>query len=320
MKIIAQTEKSDIANVYIAETSEKKLVEFVESLQPPFPIEKKWVLIVSTLYGCPVSCSFCDCSFHYEGKISKEDIFAQIEYLIKNKFGANIVPVDKFKIQFARMGEPSFNPAVLEVLKEFPQRFDAPGFLPSISTIAPVGRDKFFDELMDIKKTLYSKSFQLQFSIHTTNLKLRDEIIPVKKWSFEQIADYGERFFEEGGRKITLNFALTQDSEIDSNILKNIFKPDYFLIKITPVNPTYKSKQSGVRSMITAEKKVYDFIGELESKGFEVIMSIGEWEENNIGSNCGQFILSHLNAIDKLNNCYNYNINFENNNIEFENS
>ena len=320
MKIIAQTEKSDIANVYIAETSENKPVEFVESLQPPYPIEKKWVLIVSTLYGCPVSCSFCDCSYHYEGKISKEDIFSQIDYLIRKKFETNKVPVEKFKIQFARMGEPSFNPAVLEVLREFPKRFDAPGFLPSISTIAPVGRDIFFNELMDIKKTQYPKSFQLQFSIHTTNLKLRDEIVPVKKWSFQQIADYGEKFFDKGGRKITLNFALTQNAEMDSAVLKEFFNPDLFLIKITPVNPTYKSKQSGVESMITFEVQEFDFIKEIESNGFQVIMSIGEWEENKIGSNCGQYILSHLNAVDKLQNCYNYNLDFGKNNINFENN
>ena len=41
-----------IATVYVAETAEGRMIEFVESIQPPLPIEKKWVLIISTLHGC----------------------------------------------------------------------------------------------------------------------------------------------------------------------------------------------------------------------------------------------------------------------------
>ena len=51
MRIIAKTGKENIAMVYIAEMDNGKLIEFVESVQPPIPREKKWVLIVSTLYG-----------------------------------------------------------------------------------------------------------------------------------------------------------------------------------------------------------------------------------------------------------------------------
>jgi 23S rRNA (adenine2503-C2)-methyltransferase len=54
MNIIASTGDEQIAVVYIVELSEEKLVECVESLQPPLPREEKWVLLVSTMYGCPV--------------------------------------------------------------------------------------------------------------------------------------------------------------------------------------------------------------------------------------------------------------------------
>lgn len=40
--------------------------------------------------------------------------------------------------------------------------------------------------------------YQLQFSIHTTDIKQREEVIPEAKWSFGEIAGYGDRFFEEG--------------------------------------------------------------------------------------------------------------------------
>ena len=83
MKVIASTGREDIALVYIAELEEGKLVEFVEALQPPLPREKKWVLLVSTMYGCPVGCAMCDAGGFYHGKVTKEDIFAQIDFLVR---------------------------------------------------------------------------------------------------------------------------------------------------------------------------------------------------------------------------------------------
>ena len=103
------------------------------------------------------------------------------------------VPVRKFKIQFARMGEPAYNRHVLEVLEELPGRFDAPGLWPTVSTIAPRGSESFFDGLLDIKEELYRERFQMQFSIHTTDVRLRDWLIPVPKWDLARIAGTSAR-------------------------------------------------------------------------------------------------------------------------------
>jgi 23S rRNA (adenine2503-C2)-methyltransferase len=85
--------------------------------------------------------------------------------------------------------------AVLDVLEQLPRRYNAPGLMPSISTIAPHGVDAFFEGLLDVKNRLYSnRRFQFQYSIHTTDVALRDKLIPVRKWSFAQMAAYGERF------------------------------------------------------------------------------------------------------------------------------
>ena len=56
MKIIYQRCNESLAKVYIAEFKDGYPIEFVESVQPPYPKEEKWVLIVSTLKGCPVEC------------------------------------------------------------------------------------------------------------------------------------------------------------------------------------------------------------------------------------------------------------------------
>ena len=311
MKVLASVGREDVAIVYMADIGEKLYVEFVEAVQPPLPREKKWVLLVSTLLGCPVKCLMCDAGGYYKRKLSKGEIFSQIDFLIKKRFPTGKVPVEKFKIQFARIGEPSLNLNVLEVLEELPHRYNVPGLIPCISTIAPAGTDRFFEGLLEIKKKKYPEGrFQLQFSIHTTDEKLRDKLIPVKKWDFAKISEYGEKFYERGGRKITLNFALSEGMPVEPEILLQFFDPEKYLIKITPINPTYKAMENRLFSYIDPyhEEKDYQLVKNLRSFGYEVIVSIGEVEENYIGSNCGQYVMRHLKAKRHIKNSYAYNV------------
>ena len=297
MKVIKRTKKNDIATVYVAETENKQMVEFVESTQPPFSIKEKWILMVSLLFGCPVKCKFCDAGGDYNGKLTAEQIMFQIDYMIKKRFPTNFIDVDKFKIQFARMGEPSFNKAVLEVLEELPQKYTFKNFIPSVSTIAPLGLDDFFFSLLKIKDRLYRDNFQLQFSIHSANEKQRNNLTPLKKWDFQKIAEYGNQFFNRGNRKITLNFALAKNSIVDPQTLLKYFDPQIFLIKVTPVNPTFNAKSNNIESLIEEDFETPEIIHDLKAAGFEVILSYGELEENKIGSNCGQYIYSLKNKV-----------------------
>ncbi len=308
MRVIKMTEKHDIATVYIAETDCGEPLEFVESVQPPFTREEKWVLIVSTLFGCPVGCPFCDAGNYFRGKISKDDMLAQIDYLITKRFPNRVVPIPKFKIQFARMGEPAFNSSVLEVLEELPLLYDAPGLMPCISTIAPGGCDGFFAKLSQIKKSLYRQKFQLQFSIHTTDNALRDRMMPIEKWSFEEIAEYVEAYFEDGDRKITLNFALAEGNIVEPETLLRYFNSAKFLIKITPINPTYRALKNDIVSQIVPEKSDYKLLDELKNAGYEVIFSFGELAENHIGSNCGQFITNYLMGKEQMGDSYTFEL------------
>jgi 23S rRNA (adenine2503-C2)-methyltransferase len=311
MRIVGSTGTDDIAVASIAEVRDGKYVEFVESVQPPQPRAKKWVLIVSTMFGCPVGCLMCDAGGHYGGRLTKREIMSQIDFMVKARFPGRSVDVEKFKVQFARMGEPSLNPAVLDVLEELPGCYDAPGLMPSVSSVAPLGSERFFDRLIDIKTNLYSGGrFQLQFSIHTTDGSLRDRLIPVGKWGLKEIAAYGQAFFEEGDRKITLNSALAAGMPLDPEVLLRYFDPDKFLIKITPVNPTYQARANGLASYIEplAGGKSYDVVTRLREAGFEVIVSIGEVEENLIGSNCGQYVMRHLRARSPISGSYTYQL------------
>lgn len=297
MKILAKTGNSNLATVYMADMGDGRLIEFVEACQPPYGRDQRWILMVSTLYGCPVKCLFCDAGGGYRGKPTAEEILMQIDYMVNEWFSDGIVPASKFKIQFARMGEPAFNMAVLDALEELPRRYRTVGLMPSVSTIAPNSTDAFFERLIDVKDRLYPGGrFQFQYSIHTTDVALRDELIPVKKWDFARMAAYGEKFHRTGDRKITLNFALAADSPIEASVLRRYFDPRRYLIKLTPVNPTSRATQNNLGSHIdpTRPETAVSVRRALTDAGYEVIVSIGEVEENAIGSNCGQYVLNYL--------------------------
>ena len=311
MRVFAVAGKSELATVYMADMGDGRLLEFVEACQPPYGRDERWILMVSTLYGCPVKCLMCDAGGTYRGKPSADEILAQVDYMVRAWFPDRRIPAAKFKIQFARMGEPSFNPAVLEALERLPDRFDAPGLMPSLSTIAPHGTDGFFERLAPIKNRLYPDGrFQLQFSIHTTDRSARDRLMPVRKWSFERIATYGREFWQPGDRKITLNFALPRGMAAEADVLLNYFDPARYLVKLTPLNPTCHAAQNGLSSFVSAERPeaIEAFVEQMSRAGYEVIVSIGESEENLIGSNCGQYVLKYLESDRNVEAGYTYQV------------
>ncbi len=309
MKVVASTGREDVALVYIVEFEGGKSVECVEALQPPLPRERKWVLLVSTMLGCPVGCRMCDAGGDYQGKLTAEQILAQIDFLVQQHYPDGKIPSREFKIQFARMGEPALNPTVLQVLEQLPHRYEAPGLLPSLSTIAPRGSERFLERLMEVKRRYYSAGrFQFQFSVHSTDQSLRDYLIPVKKWGLAEIAEFGERYYQPGDLKVTLNFALGRGMPLEAAVLRQYFSPEKFLIKITPLNPTYRAMENRLETYIDPTKppESDEIVQSLRHAGYDVIVSIGEVEENYIGSNCGQYLRTHLQARDRLKNGYTY--------------
>ena len=101
LEIIEEFGREDLAKVYVASMRNNKnnLVEFVESIQPPIPREQKWVIIVSTLFGCPVGCRMCDAGGEYKGKLTAEEILAEIDHIVQKRYPDGKIPIPKFKIQ-----------------------------------------------------------------------------------------------------------------------------------------------------------------------------------------------------------------------------
>lgn len=292
MRIVSSTGTDDLAMVFVAELEGGRRVELVESLQPPRPREDKWVLIVSTLVGCPVGCPFCDAGGHYRGRLSADEILGQIEFLVRRRYPDLRVPSRMLKIQLARMGEPALNDAVLDVLEILPQRLDAPGLVPSLSTVAPV-RPSFFARVRELKDTLYGGGrFQMQFSLHTTDEAARRDIVPIRTWSFAEMAAWGERFRAPGDRKVSLNFAADARWPLDPRQLLEHFDPEHFIVKLTPINPTRRAADNGLVGVIDPDDAAAcdAVVQRFVRAGYDTILSIGDLEENQIGSNCGMYV------------------------------
>jgi 23S rRNA (adenine2503-C2)-methyltransferase len=297
LKLIEETGSPDLATVFVAELGDGELVEFVESVQPPVPPEEKLVFIVSILRGCPAGCIICDAGRRFRGRLTADEILGQIDFLMSRRFPDRTVPVRKMKIQFARMGDPAFNPEVLDVLERLPGLYRAPGLMPCISTIAPKGTEGFFERLPETKRRHYGGGmFQMQFSLHTTDRSARRLLVPVDTWTFREMSRWGERFVESTDRRIALNFAPVSGYPMDPEVVAGEFSPDSFMVKLTPVNPTRSVLERGLVGLIDPEDPLMnaETAEAFRSLGFETIVSIGELRENRIGSNCGMFVTEVL--------------------------
>lgn len=301
-EIIDKRGRENVAWVYLLSSRQEKnvLIECVDAYDPRYPAGEKWVIILSSQKGCPVGCSFCDASFYFKGNLSREEILEQLEIVLSpHKHGDDCINSRKIKLHFARMGEPAFNPAVIEVLEEIPFIYPGINFIPTIATLAPAGCEKWFEGLTRSKNKNYRDGkFQLQFSVNSTDEDYRRKIMPVKKWSASEISAFGRKYYQKGDRKITLNYALTTDTPFEAQKIIDFFEPEKFLVKITPVNPTMKAARAGMTSILDFDGNYPDTLRnelkKLESSGYEVIISIGSLEEIGVGSNCGQLAFLEL--------------------------
>ncbi|HOX46845.1 MAG TPA: radical SAM protein [Myxococcota bacterium] len=267
------------------------VVEVVDGLTPPLGREDKWIVNLSTQFGCPVGCPTCDAGGGYHGDLDTQELLAQVDWALGRHPGM-AGRCRKLKVHFARMGEPSLNPAVLACLRALPGRLQAPGLWACVASVAPRGREGWFEELRQLKARLYPDRFQLQFSLQSTDPAARARLIPLPCWSFEEIAAYGARFHRPGERKLVLNFALARGVPFEPEALLAHFPPQHFLLKLTPINPTARGRQAGLETTLRgpAAESLAPALARLQAAGFEVICSVGDGREDRIGSNCGQAV------------------------------
>lgn len=263
------------------------------------PLEKKWVVTISSQYGCSMGCRFCDVPKVGRGlNATFNDIKRQVMSAIS--LHPEVKNTERLNLHYARMGEPTFNFNVLDSAYYFSGIFQERkwGFHPVVSTIMPYGNTRlreFIERWLDFKDSAGGNA-GLQLSINTTDEEVRNKTMPhsmVLKAISNTFYDILAHREIPSGRKITLNFALT-GADVDAVKLRDLFSPRYFICKLTPMHNTMAVVKG---NLITdgGYDHYYPYAkveGELKSVGFDVIVFIPSKEEDESRITCGNAILA----------------------------
>ena len=295
LRLLSRRGRPDVAEVYVGEFEghPHSRVEFVDGLDTKLSRKEKWIINISTQVGCPIACLFCDAGGDFHGNLGVDEMLAQALY-VSSRHPMLVKTCAKLKIHFARMGEPALNDSVPEAIARLPESFGNPNLWCCLATTAPAGRESWFERLLDVKESLFRGRFQLQFSVNSTDDAERAWLMPARLWSLEEIARYGETWFRPDDRRVVLNFALADGISFDIDRIKSCFDPGIFAVKLTPVNPTRRGKDAGLRTLLRNQRKrkaTDRACDDLRVAGYEVIISVGDGREDLIGSNCGQAVL-----------------------------
>lgn len=268
------------------------------------PLSEKWVITLSTQYGCVQKCNFCSVpNVKFRGNASFDDLYQQFVNALS--MFPNVNYVERLNIHFARMGEPIFNESVFEFAKWLYQNKRAiqKNLGIRIETLHPVLTtslpntysllEERIHEWTKIKNDLYNGQAGLQFSINSTNDAQRDHMFGGSSLSLEQIAKIAERMEVPVGRKYCLNFAYSTDFEIDAVKLASMFDSEKFMCKITPIHNNQECVKNGIKTI--GGYDTYNPYRKVEqaliAAGFDVLVFVPSMDEEDGLVTCGNAVL-----------------------------
>jgi 23S rRNA (adenine2503-C2)-methyltransferase len=271
--------------------------------QKMLPLTEKWVITISTQYGCSMGCTFCDVPKVGPGvNATKNDLVEQVTT------GMSLHPevhcTQRLNVHFARMGEPTWNMNVLDAalaLKSSPV-FKGMRVHPVVSTMMPRNNNNlhtFLKLWMIIKNGAYAGNAGLQLSINSTDEHERTVMFNDSAMTLAQIGAMMRKLPKPKGRKITLNFAVAGYA-IDPSVLLGYFDPDKYIIKLTPMHKTQSCMEQDnvTEGDYTTYEPYQQHEEELKAAGYDVLVFIASTAEDHGRITCGNAILSGTRPFD----------------------
>lgn len=268
------------------------------------PLSEKWVVTLSTQYGCPMKCNFCDVpKVDWKGNAKFDDLKQQLYSAIK--LFPNTSYTERLNIHFARMGDPIFNVEVFNFAKwlykskrelENDSGLKIEVIHPVLTTSLPRKFSKLEQRLLewcDIKNNLYNGQAGLQLSINSTSELQRTEMFAGLQLPLEDLARIADKMPYPLSRKYCLNFAYSTDYEVDGSVIKRLFDPEKFMCKITPIHNNNACSESGTKT-IGGYDSYYPYIepeSQLKAAGFDVLVFVPSMDEEDGLVTCGNAIL-----------------------------
>jgi 23S rRNA (adenine2503-C2)-methyltransferase len=268
----------------------------VENNMPLMPLSEKWVVTISTQYGCSMGCKFCDVPKVGKGvNATLLDLNGQINTALALPEAPKTTK--RLNVHFARMGEPTFNRNVLWCAHDLAELKSTMNPHPVVSTMMPknnINLRWFLYNWMIIKNDIYKGNAGLQLSINSTDEQERRIMFSNSALTLQQISDlmYSLRM-EPKGRKITLNFAVANYT-VDTELLARLFSPDYYIVKLTPMHKTTTALTNNIQTEgdYTSPEPYMELEARLQKSGFETLVFIASEDEDNGLITCGNAILS----------------------------
>ena len=267
--------------------------------QEMLPLTEKWVITISTQYGCSMGCKFCDVPKVGKGiNATYDDLKNQI--ITGLSLHPEVTSTKRLNIHYARMGEPTWNKSVLEftrhMRKELYPYIGRSLIHPVVSTMLPKDNkylNEYLSEWMEIKNYDFRGDAGLQFSINSTSDIEREDMFSGSSLTLDDISEIGKMLDMPKGRKITLNFAVA-GYEVNAEKLRDLFTPDKFVVKLTPMHKTHTALENGIKTDgdYTTMYPYQHIEEKLKKVGFDVLVFIASEYEDLGRITCGNAILS----------------------------
>ena len=270
------------------------------------PLEEKWVITISTQYGCSMGCTFCDVPKVGRGRnASFEDMRDQIIQAVTLFPG--VTNTRRLNVHLARMGEPTFNPAIFDLADWLRLNWKAPSLgigiqcsviHPVLTTMMP-RRNKTLSSVVerwcnDVKNEWFGGDANLQVSINSTSNEQRAEMFGGETSTLEEISRIARWLDKPKGRKYCLNFAMADGYAYEAAKLAQLFDPACWMVKITPIHVNHATIQNGIKS--TGGYELYDFYAPREEAfkkaGFDTLVFVPSYDEDMGMITCGNVVLS----------------------------
>jgi 23S rRNA (adenine2503-C2)-methyltransferase len=267
------------------------------------PLQEKWVITLSTQYGCVMKCKFCDVpNIKFGGNVSFDDLKKQF-YTGLNAFDG-VKYTDRLNIHFARMGEPTFNQDVFkfsewlaynkrEIQEDTGVRMEV--IHPVLTTMIP-DYAKVKERIQmwaQYKNLVFNGQAGLQLSINSTCDKQRDSMFGGSSKSLSAISKIAATLGTPIGRKYCINIAYASGNEVDGEKLAKLFNPEEWMVKITPIHNNTACRENGIETVDGYDTyRPYKKPEEsCKAAGFDTLVFIPSQDEEDGLVTCGNAIL-----------------------------
>ena len=220
--------------------------------------KEKFMIGVSTQSGCSFHCKFCAVNKLTDKQgfrnLTVKEILDQVEWAI-GQSGRKPEDAQIFRVLFTRMGDSSMNiDNVVEACYLLKWKYKHVRI--QISTIGVRKQSlKLIEDLAHMQAIFGEQFIELQFSVHSTDYEFRKWLQHNSIMNNYDISGLIKHYVGllhyyriDVKWKVTLNFALAENTPFDPKELVDQFDPEDVFIKISPINENVVSDANGLKT------------------------------------------------------------------------